>query len=120
MRRLPVVLAASLFLGLAAHAVLAAPPAGARVAKKGKGKAPPEQLGEVTWKVEPADVVISVDGKKVGPAGKAQAVKLKAGTHMVHLQWNKDEVEEPITVEAGKSIEFQYAFEDSGAPPAKP
>lgn len=83
-------------------------------AKPKKAAAPKE--GTVTWKVSPDNVVIYVDGKKIGTASKAKPSKLKAGQHIIKLVWGKDEAEEPFTVEAGKDIQFEYTFEDSGTP----
>jgi hypothetical protein len=87
----------------------------AHAAKKEKKKEAAKE-GIITWKVGPADVVIYVDGKKVGTADKAMPFKAKAGMHMIRLTWGKDEVEEPINVNASESVEFQYTFEDSGKP----
>lgn len=85
--------------------------------KKDKDK---DAIGEIRWKVEPADVIIYLDGKKVGTAAKAHPVKVKAGQHIVKLVWKKDEVEEPLNVPLHQSIEFQYVFEDSGAQQPQP
>lgn len=73
--------------------------------------------GVITWKVSPDDVVIFVDGKKLGTADKAKPAKLKAGQHIIKLVWGKDEAEEPFTVVAGQEVQFEYTFEDSGKQP---
>jgi hypothetical protein len=72
--------------------------------------------GVITWKVQPGDVVIYVDGKKVGVAKNAKPHKVSAGMHVVKLVWGKDEMEDSLDVPANQSIEFQYTFEDSGKP----
>jgi hypothetical protein len=87
----------------------------AQAAKKEKKKEAAKE-GIITWKVAPANVVIYVDGKKLGTADRVQPFKTKAGMHMVKMEWGKDEAEEPLEVKANESVEFQYTFEDSGKP----
>ena len=79
-----------------------------------------QAMGMITWQVQPADVVIFLDGKKVGTAKSAKPQKVKAGMHLIRLVWGKDEAEEPLQVPPNQSIEFQYVFEDSGKPQPAP
>jgi hypothetical protein len=76
-----------------------------------------EKMGTVVWKVAPANVIIFVDGKKIGSASKVKTTKVRPGQHLIRLVWNKDVVEEPISVGAGETREFQYTLEDSGTAP---
>ena len=96
--------------------MVAAPTVGFAHAPVAKKEKPKSKDGIITWKVAPENVVIFVDGKKVGPASSAKPFKTKAGMHMVKLVWGKDQAEEPMEVKAGESVEFQYTFEDSGKP----
>lgn len=77
----------------------------------------------LVFEIEPDSVVIHVDGKRKGTAGKVKKVPVNPGRHLVRLVNDRDETEFEVKVRKGESLKVQYMFEDSGsqrpAPPAE-
>jgi hypothetical protein len=90
--------------------VLAAGIADAQEKKAPKGRT------QIVFEVLPANAIVYVDGKKYGEASKLtkNGVQVSAGTHAVKLVNGGDEMEADVQVKAGTSLNFKYAFEDSG------
>jgi hypothetical protein len=74
-------------------------------------KKAPSKTG-ISWKVAPANVVIFVDGKKVGEAGALQFTETKPGKHAVKLTKGKDETEMEVSVKKGEVVNFEFEFTD--------
>jgi PEGA domain len=72
----------------------------------------------LTLDVKPAGVEVKVDGKRVGTSGKALAVNVKPGKHLVRLSYKGDAHEEEIAVKAGQNMTYSWEF--SGSEPSKP
>ena len=83
---------------------------GEAVQQKKKG---PTQL---QFEIDPPSVIIHVDKKRVGKAGKVKRYKCRPGRHVIRLVNNKDEVEFEMRVAKHETMVVKYAFEDSGVP----
>ncbi len=66
----------------------------------------------ITWEVQPAEVVIYLDEKRIGTAGDLKFTEAKPGKHTVKLMRGKDETEMEISVKKGQALKFIYQFED--------
>lgn len=66
----------------------------------------------IEWKVQPAHVVIYVDGKKVGEAGSLTFTETKPGKHAVRLTKGGDETEMEVKVNKGEVVTFEFEFTD--------
>ncbi|MFO0723377.1 MAG: hypothetical protein U1E65_06330 [Myxococcota bacterium] len=64
----------------------------------------------ISWEVEPAQVVIFLDDKKVGDAGSTKFTEAKPGKHVVKLVLGKDETEMEVNVKKGQALKFTFAF----------
>jgi hypothetical protein len=96
---------------LASREVSAAPQAEPVQAEGKEGKANEGKTG-IAWEVQPAEVVIFVDDKRMGTAGELKFTEAKPGKHTVKLMRNKDETEMEVNVKKGQAIKFVYQFED--------
>lgn len=96
---------------LVSREVSAAPDAHDAAPVQGEGKANEGKTG-ITWEVQPAEVVIFVDDKRIGTAGELKFTEAKPGKHTVKLMRNKDETEMEVNVKKGQAIKFVYQFED--------
>lgn len=73
---------------------------------------------QLTIDVQPAGVVVKVDGKKVGTSGeKPLVLKLKAGTHLVRLEHKGDAHEEDVGLKAGEKKTYVWKFEGGPSTP---
>jgi hypothetical protein len=88
-------------------------------AKPAKATNPPRAVADkkvgktgISWQVSPANVVIFLDGKKVGEAGAAKFTETKPGKHAVKLVKDKDETEMDIDVHKGEVKTFTFEFTD--------
>lgn len=93
---------------LASREVSAAPDA---APVQAEGKANEGKTG-IAWEVQPAEVVIFLDDKRIGTAGELKFTDAKPGKHTVKLMRNKDETEMEVNVKKGQAIKFVYQFED--------
>lgn len=66
----------------------------------------------IAWEVQPAEVVIYLDEKRIGTAGDTKFSDAKPGKHTVKLMRGKDETEMEVVVKKGQSLKFVYQFED--------
>lgn len=108
-RRIRIALVATLALGATALGTtlarqVVAAPAGAEAVQEGKTG--------IAWEVQPAEVVIFLDEKKIGTAGELKFTEAKPGKHTVKLMRGKDETEMEVSVKKGQSLKFVYQFED--------
>lgn len=99
---------------LASREVSAAPDAQYAEPVQGEGKEGKANEGKtgIAWEVQPAEVVIFVDDKRIGTAGELKFTEAKPGKHTVKLMRNKDETEMEVNVKKGQAIKFVYQFED--------
>lgn len=67
---------------------------------------------QLLLEVKPESVVIYVDGKRKGTAGKVRTVKVTPGTHLIKLVNGRDVHEEPVTVKSGQSLTWKMEFGD--------
>ncbi len=67
--------------------------------------------GQLTLDVKPDGVLVKVDGKKVGVSGQPLVVKLKAGKHLVRLEFKGDAHEDEVAVKAGEKKTWSWEFE---------
>jgi hypothetical protein len=72
-------------------------------------KAPADKTG-ISWEVEPAEVVIMLDGKRIGEAGKLKFTSAKPGKHTIKLMNGKDETEADVVVKKGETLKFTFSF----------
>jgi hypothetical protein len=66
----------------------------------------------IAWKVTPADVVIFLDGKKLGTAGDIKETRTRPGMHAVKLVRGGDETEMDVKVNKGHVLTFTFEFTD--------
>ncbi|MBI4820878.1 MAG: hypothetical protein HY791_31730 [Deltaproteobacteria bacterium] len=87
--------------------------AGGSVAVAGPEKAPATKKAAtgIEWVVAPKEVVIYLDGKKIGTAGDLSVTETRPGKHEVRLVHGEDETEMDVNVEKGKVLRFEFAFE---------
>jgi hypothetical protein len=64
----------------------------------------------IEWAVEPGDVVIYLDDKKLGDAASVKFTETKPGKHTVRLVLSKDETETDVVVQKGKILKFTFSF----------
>ena len=74
-------------------------------------QAAPQDKTGINWEVEPATVVIYLDDKRLGEAGKLKFTDAKPGKHTVRLVNGKDETEAEIVVKKGQSLKFSFSFD---------
>lgn len=102
--------------GLITVLVLAATSVSALAARGAWAKPTAEAVQEgktgISWEVQPAEVVIYLDDKKIGTAGELKFSEAKPGKHTVKLMRGKDETEMEISVKKGQALKFVYQFED--------
>ncbi len=73
---------------------------------------------QLTIDVQPAGVVVKIDGKKTGTSGeKPMIVKLKPGKHLVRLEHKGDAHEEDVLVKAGEKKTYVWKFEGGPSTP---
>jgi hypothetical protein len=70
--------------------------------------------------VKPAQVIIFLDGRKLGTAAKEYKLKVTPGDHHIKLQLKKDSSEEIVSVKKGQKRAWSFDMTDSGDPGAKP
>lgn len=66
----------------------------------------------IAWKVQPASVVIYMDGKKLGTAGELKQTSTRPGMHAVRLVNGGDETEMDVKVNKGHVLTFTFEFTD--------
>ncbi len=66
----------------------------------------------IAWKVQPATVVIFMDGKKLGTAGDVKQTRTSPGMHSVRLVNGEDETEMDVKVNKGHVLTFTFEFTD--------
>lgn len=66
----------------------------------------------IAWKVQPSNVVIFMDGKKLGTAGDLQQTPTTPGMHSVRLVNGEDETEMDVKVNKGHVLTFTFEFTD--------
>ena len=82
-----------------------------RAAEPVKAKAKAAETG-IAWKVSPSNVVIHLDGKRLGEAGELTLTETKPGMHTVLLVKGEDETEIDIKVTKGQVLQFSYEFSE--------
>lgn len=82
---------------------------GAPPAKAAPAKAPSTGI---SWKVDPSTVIVFLDGKKLGEAGKLKFSDTRPGRHAVKLVKGQDETETEVVVKKGEVVEFKFEFTD--------
>ena len=70
--------------------------------------------------IKPAQVVVYLDGRKLGTADKVNTVKVKPGDHTIKLVLKKDSSEDVVTVKKGQKKVWEFDMTDSGDPSQKP
>lgn len=65
----------------------------------------------INWDVQPAEVVIFLDDRRLGEAGKLKFTETKPGKHNVKLMLGKDETEADVTVKKGQTLKFTFSFD---------
>ncbi|MEQ9497543.1 MAG: PEGA domain-containing protein [Deltaproteobacteria bacterium] len=103
MRRLIPLLALTLFALSTAWAPYAAPTP-EPVKKRAKVQT------AIAWKVQPAEVEIYMDGKKLGRAGDLKQTRTRPGMHTVRLVKGGDETEMDVKVNKGHVLTFTFEF----------
>ena len=88
---------------------LAAPQQPAPVGKKKRTK---RTTTSIEWTIEPAKVVVYVDGKELGRAGSLKTTKHKPGRHTVRLVNGADETEMDIELKKGTTLKFAFVFDE--------
>ena len=66
----------------------------------------------IRWKVTPPNVVVFLDGKRLGEAGELKFTETKPGTHKIKLVKGGDETESEVPVKKGQAIKFVYDFSE--------
>lgn len=68
----------------------------------------------IEWNVSPPDVVVYLDGKKLGAAGNLQGKITKAGPgkHSIKLTKGGDEQEMDVKVVKGQVLKIDFEFSD--------
>lgn len=102
---------AKLFTSLTAVGVLAGAMFVVSSARTPAAEAAPQDKTGINWEVEPATVVIYLDDKRLGEAGKLKFTDAKPGKHTVKLVNGKDETEAEIVVKKGQSLKFAFSFD---------
>ena len=64
----------------------------------------------IEWKVLPADVVVFLDGKKLGEAGSLGFTPASPGKHAVRLLKGGDRTETEVKVTKGQVVRFEFDF----------
>lgn len=64
----------------------------------------------IAWKVTPSNVIIYLDGKKLGAAGDLTETKTRPGKHTVKLVKGGDETEMDVKVNKGHVLTFTFEF----------
>ena len=82
----------------------------APTAKKKRAK---RSTASIAWSIEPAKVVVYLDGKELGRAGSLKTTKHKAGRHTVRLVNGADETEMDIELKKGQTLKFAFVFDES-------
>jgi hypothetical protein len=106
MTRLRLLALTLLFGASAAVALIAITPATAQEPKKVSA----DKTG-ISWEVEPPEVQIFLDDKKLGDAGKIKFTETKPGKHTVRLVLGKDETETEVSVKKGQTLKFNFSFD---------
>jgi hypothetical protein len=75
---------------------------------------------QLVIKVKPAQVVIYLDGRKLGTAAKEYTLNLQPGEHTVRTTLKGDSSEKVIRVKKGERHVFNFDMTDSGDPSQKP
>lgn len=81
------------------------------VQDKKEDKKAPSKTG-IEWNVAPANVIIYLDGKKIGDAGSVKFTETKPGKHGVRLTKGDDETEMEVKVNKGEVLKFEFEFTD--------
>lgn len=90
------------FLGLGpTHPSAQAAPAKAEANKTG-----------IEWKVEPAEVIVHLDGKKLGKAADLKFTTTAPGRHTILLVNGGDEEELEVKVNKGQTLRVEYTFSE--------
>lgn len=103
----------TLLRGLVLGAALAAPTAAlVTLAAPTTAHATPAKADKtgIEWAVEPGDVVIYLDDKKLGDAASLKFTETKPGKHTIRLVLAKDETETDVVVQKGKILKFTFSF----------
>ena len=66
----------------------------------------------ITFEIMPSDVVIYLDGKKLGIAGKVSTVRTRPGRRRIKLTRNGDETQLEVIVKKRSLLKLQYNFEN--------
>lgn len=74
-------------------------------------KKAPSKTG-IAWKIEPAHVVVFLDGKKLGEAGSLSFTATTPGKHGVKLTKGDDETEMDIQVKKGEVLQVAFSFDE--------
>lgn len=98
------VVAAVIALTLIGGTALATPYAAPAPAPVAKGPT------QIAFAVSPADVVIFLDGKRLGTAERVEKVATKPGRRVVRLERKGDATEMQVVIERGKTLSFAYDF----------
>lgn len=83
-------------------------------------KAPAKEETALVLNIKPAEVVVYLDGRKLGTADKVSTVKVKPGDHTIKLVLKKDSSEDVVTVKKGQKKVWEFDMTDSGDPSQKP
>lgn len=70
------------------------------------------QRTRIDFDITPADVEISLDGRRLGKADQVDVVSVRPGRRVVRLERNGDTTELELVVTRGKLLRFAYDFGD--------
>lgn len=76
---------------------------------------------QLTIEVQPAGSVVKVDGRQVGTGEKPFTAKLKAGKHVIRVEYKGDATTDEVALKAGerKTWKWEFTGVDVGPKPAE-
>ncbi|MBK8013467.1 MAG: hypothetical protein IPK13_19195 [Deltaproteobacteria bacterium] len=66
----------------------------------------------IEWQIEPGEVVVHLDGKKVGLAKDLTVTATRPGKHVIQLVKGGDESEMEVKVTKGQLLKVVYSFSE--------
>ncbi|MCC6336119.1 MAG: PEGA domain-containing protein [Myxococcales bacterium] len=69
---------------------------------------------QLTIEVKPEGCVVKVDGKKAGTGAKPFTLKLKAGKHVIRVEFKGDATTEEMVLKAGEKKTWKWEFTGHG------
>lgn len=67
---------------------------------------------QIDFDIQPPEVVIYLDGKRLGTAQEVDKVTVKPGRRVIKLEKGGDTTELELRVDKGRVLRFSYDFED--------